>query len=67
MDSKTNLRSGMMARVQRRADKDYENKCNEWVSMKSVSNGEKTMARVEVGSQVNNFPVRKITKFFTRG
>jgi hypothetical protein len=58
---------GMLARVQRKADADYTKKCEEWVRLQSVSNGNKTLGKVEVGSKIDDFPVRKITKYFSRG
>jgi hypothetical protein len=63
---KSGLRSGMLARVQRKADANYNKKCEEWAKVSAVSDGTRTLGKVEV-AQKDDFPVRKITKFFSRG
>ena len=65
--NKVGLRQGMMARVQRRADKTYNKKMEEWSKLNIISNGEKTLGKIEVGQKINDMPVRKVTKLFTRG
>ena len=58
--------SPMLARVQRKEDRNYEKKCEEW-KLKSISINNKEVGKIEVSQKIDDFPVRKITKYFTRG
>lgn len=63
----TRSNNSMMARVQRQADKVYNKKCEQWYKKMEVSDGKKSLGKIEIGEKIDDFPVRKITKFFSRG